>query len=74
MIDLDSILSGAGSVGICGHVKPDGDAFGSCMGLWLFLKEYYPSISASVYLEDNYSRTYEFVTGSDRIIHDYPEQ
>ena len=74
MIDLDSILSGAKSVGICGHVKPDGDAFGSCMGLWLFLKEYYPSVSASVYLEDNYSRTYEFVTDSDRIIHDYPSQ
>ena len=40
MTDLDELLAGAHSVGIAGHVKPDGDAFGSCMGLYLFLKEY----------------------------------
>ena len=40
MISLDAILDGVKRVGICGHVKPDGDAFGSCMGLYLFLKEY----------------------------------
>ncbi len=74
MISLDEVLSGVSTVGICGHVRPDGDAFGSCMGLYLFLKTYYPSIRANVYLEDQYSETYRFVSCSDTIIHDYPPQ
>ena len=73
MISLDEILEGAESVGICGHVKPDGDAFGSCMGLYLFLKEYYPSVHAKVFLEDQYDHSYEFVACSGEIVHDYPE-
>ncbi len=74
MISIDEILSGVSTVGICGHVRPDGDAFGSSMGLYLFLKTYYPSIQAKVYLEDNYSETYEFVSCSQEIIHDYPDE
>ncbi len=74
MIALDEILSGVKNVGICGHVKPDGDAFGSCMGLYLFLKTYYSSIQAKVYLEDNYASSYEFVDCSDEIVHDYPQE
>ena len=74
MISLDKILEGVRSVGICGHVKPDGDAFGSCMGLYLFLKTYYASVQAKVYLEDNYSESFQFVACSDEIIHDYPVQ
>lgn len=74
MTDLDELLTGARSVGIAGHVRPDGDAFGSCMGLYLFLKEYYPQIEAAVYLEDSYSKSYTFVSHSDEIIHDYPKQ
>lgn len=74
MILLDSILDGVCSVGISGHVKPDGDAFGSCMGLYLFLKAYYPSIRAKVYLESDYSESYEFVACSDEIVHDFPDE
>ncbi|MBR1899565.1 MAG: DHH family phosphoesterase, partial [Lachnospiraceae bacterium] len=74
MTDLDELLTGARRVGIAGHVKPDGDAFGSCMGLYLFLKEYYPQIEAAVYLEDSYSKSYTFVSHSDEILHDYPKQ
>lgn len=74
MISLDAILDGVKRVGICGHVKPDGDAFGSCMGLYLFLKEYYPDVHAKVYLENRYSRSYEFVACSEEIVHDYPSE
>ncbi len=74
MISLDEILTGVKTVGMCGHVRPDGDAFGSCMGLYLFLKKYYPEIEAKVYLENAYSKTYEFVECSDEIIHDYPAE
>ncbi len=74
MISLDTILEGAASVGICGHIKPDGDAFGSCMGLYLFLKSFYPSIRARVYLEDHYPDSFKFVSCSDEIVHDYPKE
>lgn len=74
MIDLDELLAGAKRVGIAGHVKPDGDAFGSCMGLYLFIREYYPQTEVKVYLENSYSQTYTFISGSDRIIHDYPAE
>ena len=72
MISLDHILDKAKRVGICGHVKPDGDAYGSCMGLYLFLKTYYPSIDAKVYLEDRYPDSFRFVSCSQDVIHDYP--
>ncbi len=74
MISLDHILESVKTVGICGHVKPDGDAYGSCMGLYLFLKTYYPSIQAKVYLEDSYPDSYRFVSCSDQVIHDYPDE
>lgn len=74
MIGLDSILDGVSTAGICGHVKPDGDAYGSCMGLYLFLKTYYPHIRARVYLEDNYPESFRFVSCSEEIIHDYPKE
>ena len=74
MICLDSILDGVMTVGICGHVKPDGDAYGSCMGLYLFLKKYYPNIQASVFLEDNYPESFRFVSRSGDVVHDYPVQ
>lgn len=74
MISLDEILVGVKTVGICGHIKPDGDAFGSSMGMYLFLKTYYPAIETKIYLEDSYSETYEFVSCSDEIIHDYPDE
>ena len=67
MISLDEILQNAHSVGIAGHVKPDGDAYGSCMGLYLFLKEYYPQIEARVFLEDSYSDSFRFIRCSDEI-------
>lgn len=44
-------LKGINTVAIAGHVRPDGDCVGSCMGLYLYLKENYPDIAADVYLE-----------------------
>ena len=44
-------LAEVNTVAIAGHVRPDGDCVGSCMGLYLYLKENYPDIAADVYLE-----------------------
>ncbi len=73
MINLAEELKQAGTVGIAGHIRPDGDAIGSCLGLYLYLKENYPEIETVVYLEETpeaYSRVY----GIDEISHDFTQE
>ena len=50
--NIASVLEGVTTAAIAGHVRPDGDCVGSCMGLYLYLKENYPEIEADVYLEE----------------------
>lgn len=51
MIQLAEVLSGKKKVALGGHIRPDGDCVGSCMGLYLYLKEQYPTLQTDVYLE-----------------------
>lgn len=51
MNKLAEVLDQVQSVAIAGHVNPDGDCVGSCMGLYLYLKENYPDMQTDVYLE-----------------------
>lgn len=51
MKDLDSQLKNVRSVGISGHVRPDGDCVGSCLAVYNYIKDYYPQIEADLYLE-----------------------
>lgn len=51
MEKITSELKGIKTAAIAGHIRPDGDCIGSCMGLYLYLKENYPKIQTDVYLE-----------------------
>jgi phosphoesterase RecJ-like protein len=70
MINLIQELENVTSVAIAGHIRPDGDAIGSCLGLYHYLKKNYPQIEATVYLE---AIPYAFrtVSGIDEICHDF---
>lgn len=48
---LDRILNGKTSVGIAGHVRPDGDCVGSTLAVYNYIKEYYPHIYVKLFLE-----------------------
>ncbi|MEE1085969.1 MAG: bifunctional oligoribonuclease/PAP phosphatase NrnA [Schaedlerella sp.] len=48
---LSEILKDKKTVALGGHVRPDGDCVGSCMGLYMYLTEQFPDISFDVYLE-----------------------
>ena len=48
---LDEMLEGKKTIVILGHVNPDGDCIGSCLGLYNYLKENYEGLEISVYLE-----------------------
>ena len=52
MINLLQECSGAKTIGITGHVRPDGDCVGSCIALYLYLKKSLPETDITVYLED----------------------
>lgn len=51
MAKIDELLGSAHSIGIAGHVGPDGDCVGSCMGLYLYLKKNRPQAAVDIYLE-----------------------
>ena len=39
------------TIGISGHIRPDGDCVGSCMGLYLYLKKVCPAAAIQVMIE-----------------------
>ena len=49
---ISEILSGKNTVALGGHVRPDGDCVGSCVGLYLYIKKNFPQIEVDVYLEE----------------------
>ena len=44
-------VKNAKTIGISGHIRPDGDCIGSCMGLYLYLKKACPDAQVQVMLE-----------------------
>ena len=66
---LAELLEGKTSVAIGGHVRPDGDCVGSCMGLYLYLRENFEDIDTDVYLEEIPSH-FSFLKGTEMIRHE----
>jgi phosphoesterase RecJ-like protein len=48
---IDQLIGNAKTIGIAGHVRPDGDAIGSSLGMYLYLKKNYPETRVDVFLE-----------------------
>ena len=71
-IVLEDILKDKRSVALGGHVRPDGDCIGSCMGLYLYLKEQFPHIHTDVYLED-VPEAYRMISGTDEVKTQIPD-
>lgn len=52
MVNLSKELENAKTIGISGHIRPDGDCIGSVMGLFLYIKKTKPDASVHVFLEE----------------------
>lgn len=65
-MNISDFLEGVSSIAIAGHMHPDGDCIGSCMGLYLYLKENYPELKVRVYLEEP-KPEFSFIKGMDEI-------
>lgn len=71
-IVLKDILKNRRRVAMGGHIRPDGDCIGSCMGLYLYLKEQFPHIHTDVYLEE-VPEAYGMISGTDEVKTQIPE-
>ncbi len=65
-IVLEDILKGKRRAALGGHVRPDGDCIGSCLGLYMYLKEQYPEIETDVYLE-NVPEAFRMISCTDEV-------
>ncbi len=50
-LNLSDICKNAVSIGITGHIRPDGDCVGSCLGLYRYLSLSFPAAHVRVFLE-----------------------
>lgn len=67
MIDLDLILKDKKEIAIGGHVRPDGDCVGSVLGMYNYIREYYPDANVKAYLE-YIPRMFMFLKGAEDLI------
>lgn len=65
--------SGAGRIGISGHVRPDGDCVGACLGLWQYLSKCLPQAEVKVFLEQP-AEIFREIRGFEEIHSDFPEE
>ncbi len=74
MFDLDQEIKGAKRIGIAGHIRPDGDCVGSCLGLGLYLRENYPELEAvDIHLE-SVPEKFRVLEGTETICTSCPEK
>ena len=66
MKNISEILENVKTVGIGGHIRPDGDCIGSCMALYLYIRKYFPDIEADVYLEDR-KPVFDYIDRMDEV-------
>lgn len=66
MMQLEKELQGVKNVAIAGHIRPDGDSVGACVGLWNYIRDNFPQIEADIWLEQP-SIKYSILEGYEAI-------
>ncbi len=66
MKNISEVLYDVRTIGIAGHIRPDGDCVGSCMALYLYLKKNYPEIQTDIYMEAP-RPVFQYIEGIDEI-------
>lgn len=72
MTKLDEKLIGKKTVGISGHVRPDGDCVGSTLAVYNYISTYYPEIMVELYLE-SIPNVFDFLKNTENIKHSFDE-
>ena len=67
-------IGSVNSIGIAGHIRPDGDCISSCLALKGYLKNAYPNAKITVYMEENPPSIFYYLNGYDEMVMDYPDE
>lgn len=68
--NLDAFVEDAKLVAIAGHIRPDGDCIGSCMALYHYIKDNYPTVDVKVFLEDISAKFFYIKSAGEVILHE----
>lgn len=66
-MDIKSLLGDARKIAITGHIRPDGDCIGSCLGLYNYIKDNFAELEAKVFLEQP-GAEFGYIRGIDEVI------
>lgn len=66
--ELLNLIEDAKTIGIFGHLRPDGDCVGSCLGMYNYIRDNYDA-EVTVYL-DRIPEKFSFLQGADSICHE----
>ena len=69
MNDFIREIEAADTICILGHIRPDGDCVGSCLGIYNYILDNYPDKCVDIYLDD-FKREFMFLRGADKILHE----
>ncbi len=69
---IEKAIKKAGKIGIVGHVRPDGDDVGACLGMAGYIRTIKPEASVTVFLEE-FSKDFEFLAGAKDVCHDFSQ-
>lgn len=72
MIRFEDKLNGVKTVGISGHVRPDGDCVGSTLAVYNYITTYYPEVQVELFLE-SIPEVFHFLKNAGKIKHEYDE-
>lgn len=64
---FSNCINGADTIAITGHIHPDGDCVGSCLGLCTFLLDLYPDKQIDIYL-DPIPKEFSFLENTDHLL------
>ena len=68
MVSVEEEILSAASIGITGHIRPDGDCVGSTLGLYNYIRENMPDKTVDIYL-DPIEKNFKFLSGASDIRH-----
>jgi len=67
MKKIADIIGDAKTIGISGHMRPDGDCIGSCMAVYNYIVNNHPNVEVKVYLE-YVDEKFKLLKNTDKII------
>lgn len=73
MNDFLKEIEKAENIVILGHIRPDGDCVGSCLGIYNYILDNYPEKMVDIYL-DEFKQEFMFLRGADKILHEKKDE